>query len=591
MKNSIVLFFFIILLVAAAFRFTGINWDAHQHLHPDERFLTMVANGISWPKTLTQYLDTATSPLNPHNAGFDFFVYGTFPLFLVKAIAELLHKGDYNNLTLVGRAMSGFFDLGTLVLVFLITKQIVKSKAQMTNVIAPYIAMFLYGAMVLPIQLSHFFTVDPYVTFFITLSFFFLTSHTSAPLSAGFSLLTSFFLGLSFGLAIASKISALLFLPIIALAFIQWRITGQKITRLLLLGFLFLAASYLTVRIAQPYLFATGNIVNPTLNPRVLANWRQLKTFNDPNGWFPPAVQWIRTKPIVYPAINMVLWGLGLPLGLLVAAAVIWTVGNVRKNPRLLLLLSWTLLLFLYQGVQFAKPMRYFYPVYPMLAVAAGLFAAHILLLIQKRFSHSLIRLFAYSFIGLLLIWPLSFLSVYLRPNTRTAASQWIYNNIPKGATIAVEHWDDPLPLCLPNKPCNQYQMVTLPLYDPDTPQKWERINALLATSDYLILSSNRLYGSIMGVPEKYPQTNRFYQSLFDGSLGFTNIAQFTSRPNLPIPFLSVCLEVPANSYGIIAKPLEECSGQGVNIVDDYAEESFTVYDHPRVIIFQTRAL
>ena len=32
----------VILLFGGYFRTIGINWDSNQHLHPDERFLTMV---------------------------------------------------------------------------------------------------------------------------------------------------------------------------------------------------------------------------------------------------------------------------------------------------------------------------------------------------------------------------------------------------------------------------------------------------------------------------------------------------------------------------------------------------------------------
>ena len=64
-----------ILLLAFALRFYGVNWDQNQHLHPDERFLTMVTEAIDWPANIPEYFDTAHSPLNPHNRGFGFFVY------------------------------------------------------------------------------------------------------------------------------------------------------------------------------------------------------------------------------------------------------------------------------------------------------------------------------------------------------------------------------------------------------------------------------------------------------------------------------------------------------------------------------------
>ena len=58
-----------ILLLAGVLRLTGLNWDENQHLHPDERCLTMVENSLEWPKSLTEYFDTAVNPLNPYNRG------------------------------------------------------------------------------------------------------------------------------------------------------------------------------------------------------------------------------------------------------------------------------------------------------------------------------------------------------------------------------------------------------------------------------------------------------------------------------------------------------------------------------------------
>jgi len=48
----------VVLLAGAIFRFTGIQWDGNQHLHPDERFLTMVETGIAPVKSVSDYFDT-----------------------------------------------------------------------------------------------------------------------------------------------------------------------------------------------------------------------------------------------------------------------------------------------------------------------------------------------------------------------------------------------------------------------------------------------------------------------------------------------------------------------------------------------------
>jgi len=69
--------------------------------------------------------------------------------------------------------------------------------------------------------------------------------------------------------------------------------------------------------------------------------------------------------------------------------------------------------------------------------------------------------------------------------------------------------------------------------------------------------------------------------------LGFEKIAEFTSRPNIPIPGIKICLTPSFVRYGIVALKSQECNQEGISFVDDYADETFTVYDHPKVVIFK----
>lgn len=52
----------LIILLAFFVRTFGLNWDQNQHLHPDERFLTMVVESLRWPVSLNQYFQTGESP-------------------------------------------------------------------------------------------------------------------------------------------------------------------------------------------------------------------------------------------------------------------------------------------------------------------------------------------------------------------------------------------------------------------------------------------------------------------------------------------------------------------------------------------------
>lgn len=519
--------FLIILLIATIFRFTGINWDDSAHLHPDERFLTMVATDISWPQSLTQYFDTNTSPMNPHNVGHGFYVYGTYPVHLVKFIAYLFHRSTYDGITIIGRYASGITELLTVVFVFLIAKRLASEKAAL-------IAMFLYASMVLPIQLSHFFTVDPYVTLFCTIALYLLTKKRFGVA-----------LGIVFGLAISAKISSILLLPIFVIEMIKdapWRLRGSALQTYIKSLVLFIASLLITTRIFYPYLFDGWHI-----NKLVIDNWKSLKSFDGVNTTFPPALQWINV-PAWKPAWDMFIHGLGLPLGILASISVIYHLIRIKKT-NTSTLVFWILIVLGYQSLQFAKTMRYLYPIYPALAATVGIVLARI------RFSFLLTLPVLLS----LLIWPVAFTSIYRKPHTRISASDWVYANINSGKTIAWEHWDDPLPLGRGTNHIGKYQTIQLPMYDPDTPDKWQQLTGKLAMTDYIILSSNRVYGGVSHALARYPYTNRYYRLLFTGGLGFKRVAEFTSRPGL----------------------------FSLEWNDDNAEESFTVYDHPKVMIFQ----
>lgn len=115
-----------ILIAGAYFRFTGLNWDSNQHLHPDERFLTMVVSSIQPLENPGDYFNTAKSTLNPNNQGYGFYVYGTLPLFIVRAAGEIVKQTGYDEIFLVGRALSGVFDLMTVLVVYLIAVRLYK---------------------------------------------------------------------------------------------------------------------------------------------------------------------------------------------------------------------------------------------------------------------------------------------------------------------------------------------------------------------------------------------------------------------------------------------------------------------------------
>ena len=166
-----------------------------------------------------------------------------------------------------------------------------------------------------------------------------------------------------------------------------------------------------------------------------------------------------------------------------------------------------------------------------------------------------------------LLLWMLftarAFISIYDGKHSYEVASRWIFKNIEPGARILQGHLDDTLPVHLPDTQPVRYQREgrqwELGLYEPDSPEKLKRLASQLSEGDYIIFPTQRLHGSLMKVPEEYPLTYRFYQLLFAEQLGYELVFTYKKEPSL----------------------------FGFTFDDDLADESLSVYDHPKVTIFR----
>ncbi len=580
----------VVLVIGAVLRFTGLDWDEGQHLHPDERFLTMVETALGWPTSLQQYFDTAKNPLSPYNHDYGFFVYGTLPLYLVKWVGLLLDRSGYDQIHLVGRALSGLFDLGSILVVYFVGRRLYGWRVGL-------LGAALLSLSVLNIQQSHFFTVDTFANFFVVLAFYF-----AVRIAAGGHWWEYALFGLSLGAGVASKVSVFTLGAVAAAAaglhlyrVYQRRqsdlyvILEQTVVRLVLAAVL----SVLTFRFLQPIAFQGPGFLDFSLNERWLANMREVSDMMTGARDMPPGHQWTNRAALLFPWQNMVLWGLGLPLGL--AAWAGWGLGayELLRRGRLnhLLPVLYVALVFLHQGTQFVKTMRYLLPIYPFLAllaayllvrvwdgaakrrasagwgaaeagaVPAGRLAGLAGALTRRVAPRDLAAALLVAVVGGTLLYALAFTSIYTRPHSRVEASRWIYENVPKGSVLANEHWDDGLPLRVDGKDGfgGWYKGVEIPNYNEDTPEKLNLLVERLTEADYVILSSNRLYDSIPRLPMRYPMTTRYYRLLFAEQLGFAKVAEFTSYPQL----------------------------LGISLPDQSAEEAFSVYDHPKVTIFK----
>jgi YYY domain-containing protein len=387
------------------------------------------------------------------------------------------------------------------------------------------------------------------------------------------------------------------------------------------------ALAFFTFRVLQPDAFVgsrpgsppVGSSVLPSLDPlfagrglfdlrpdpRFIDNIRSVSEQVSGEQDAPPSQQWAGRTRYLFAWQNMVLWGLGPLLGL--AGWLGWAVAGwrmfARRAWRHLLPWAWIAFYFAWQGGQFGMTMRYYLNLYGLLALFAawglgarrtaagereqarlevGVFGVATASLrssaegapwpaIVRRWPSAIGRWSGPVVVLGTLLWAIAFTRIYTHPHSRIEASRWIYDNIPPGATLTFEEWDDPLPLGLDGRSASQYTVLQTKPYWEDAPEKYfaqqdpsgQIVPGLLDQldqADYVILSSNRVYDSTRRLPMRYPALARYYHTLFDGSLGFELAADIHSFPNL---------------FGIeIPTPI-------------LAEEAFSVYDHPRVLIFK----
>ena len=495
-----------ILLIAAGLRLTHVNWDDYGHLHPDERFITQISMDIRAPSSAINYFDTGTSALNPYNierqdgSRQSTFVYGTLPLFVNKFVAtnmSWLSLGlfddydDYDHYNLSGRALAGIFELGTVLMVFLLARRLVSSNAGL-------LAAFLYAVSAFPIQNSHFFVVDPFLAFFATFTVFFAVRSALDGGWWNFAIA-----GLGAGLAAATKITAVSLLPVVVLAIGVYAWPGVKpylaplwagdrreyqrqrdgrrldasVATFFLGSLLALFVAFLAFRIAMPYAFNSPDVMGwfswrlghvwivPVPYPDIM-NQHWLRDQVDQqrllsgDAAFPPNVQWIGRSKWLWPLQQMVSWGMGPALGITAWLGVVFAAIYAfrRRLGVWLVPLAWVLGYFAFMGAQYSLYMRYFLPLYPTLAVFAALvlyktwqwasspdplaplgrFGAR-LSGIRPALPHAG-RAAVGIVVVMTLLMGLAFYNIYREPVSRVSASKWFHQNVPAGSVVGHEH-------------------------------------------------------------------------------------------------------------------------------------------------------
>ena len=570
----------VIVVLGAWLRLSDANWDSGQHLHPDERYLTEVETAIRWPDSIGQYFDVHSSPLSPYNTETGkHYVYGQLPLFGVKLLGTGLGQEDYAQVNIVGRHLSALIDTGSILLVFLLAKMIFGRFGTRAASAGALLATALYAFTATAIQAAHFFTTDSWLVFFGLLTFVIaaraLRTAASAPRSRFRAI--HVLIGVSFGLTIACKISgALIAAPVFIALLAEAALAAKRVgvvdaaVRAGAAGLTILVAAYIAFRSVSPYAFASSNWFDVRISPAYRAALTEQRDLLNGKILIPPSYQWL-LSPRLDPLKNLVVWQLGIALGIAAIAGLlvmgVSLVGGVARLRRraerhalelqrlpdlalLAMLVVFVLLVFFYFGSDFAHTGRYLLPLVPFAVIAA---AYGVLALNRTRLALPV----AAVIVAATALYAVAYHHIYTVPTTRVAASNWIIEHVPPGTAVANEHWDDSLPLG--SDAAQSYSSMTLPVFDPDDETKLKKLYDGLTASDYYFLSSPRAWRTIGRLRDRFPIMTRYYRALFDGRLGFTRVARFSSEPEL----------------------------LGVHLDDIGAEEALWVYDHPRVLIYK----
>ncbi len=517
-----------ILILGAFLRFFNLNWDEGYFQHPDERNILAAASRVKF-----------FSQLNPH-----FFAYNSFTIYLYKATAYLLSflsgntsfLTDWNKLDLIGRYWGASISFLSLIVLYHLSKKLFRQKR------IALIITFLAALSPTTIQTAHYATTENFLIFFILLitylSFIYLEKEDFK---------TLIILSATLGLALATKLSAITFVIPIILSLTAAH--KNKLVILFIRILLVLSISITTFFLFSPYTFLDfqdfytsmlyeGNVV--------IGKYLVPYTF-----------QFYKTTPYLYQFLNLA-WQIN-PLNLLLfSLGIIWGVKELFQRKiitrKTIIVFSWPLVYFAIVGGWYVKFLRYTLPIVPFILLIAGL-------VIDKVLSKNKVL---FWFILLFnLFWTALFFSFYLHPHPRVQASLWIYKHILSGSTIVNEDWDDHLPFPIPQLPTNHYHLQSLDLYQPDSQTKINKITQTLSRSDYVVLSSRRVWGSLIHLPNIYPLTSCYYRLLLKNKLGYQLIRKFSSDLHI----------------------------FGLNFPPNIVEETAQVYDHPQVMIFRNKGV
>ncbi len=494
-------------LLGALFRFTNLNWDLGGRLHPDEALIVNGALEIIWPINLFH----------------GFHDYNGFSVYLLKALSFGTNVSDV--MTHIGRGISAALSTLTIIIIFFLGKKLWNKD------IGLLASLFLASAP-LSIQLAHFYTTESIIIFLLTLLSYTCASYYTKPM-----IKIIVYMGVLCGLLLATKNTGYLFLPIPVLTIMMHKKRPQS---LFLLGLFCVSTFFIT----SPYSFLDfqrylirSQYLSDVVSGKLLMDWTI--QFQNTNGLF-----WVKNLFVGF--------GPMIIFGLLGSITILAKTKKIQANISAIFSL-WSLGFLIFLMMTYLKFIRYSAPLLPFVSLFAAKFLWDIS---KKKFGSFILPLM----IVMQIIWGVMFFHIYQTRHTSLVARDWIIENLPAHSIIVREAWNNVIHFDTAPLLGKQYGFITINLYTlPDTNKKFNEQKAVLQNAHYFISESPKVQNTINHLSPNYPYTNQLYKGLQDGTLGFKQVATFTSYPQLG----------------------------PITLNDERTEETFTVFDHPTIRIYK----
>jgi hypothetical protein len=418
---------------------------------------------------------------NPH-----FFAYGQFPLYLGYVISLLTKFNATISLRIISAAAS-------IINVFVLVKisQLFYPKLKGLTAAA---AVLVFSLSPYAIQSAHFGTTESLLMLFysliVYLSMKLLERHTTDAVV---------WLGLVSGLAVATKISAAIFIavPIIAL------MSKFKIKN----TFVFLLLTLFFTLIFSPHNFLNFPDFISSMRYESAVAFGTIPVFY--------TRQFLNTAPIWFQLTKIFPYALGWPGFVMGLMGLMGLIGWKDKKINLICLAI--LAYFIPNAFLYAKWTRFMAPIMPLILLCAILF----ILKIKNK-------IFFYLFILAMIVPGLSYLSVYRNPDVRFQATAWINKNIPENSYILSETANV---VDIPLQSDKNYQVISFNFYELDNNETLQaELKEHLEKTDYIFVPSRRIFAN--NQKNHYPLLNDYYEKLFSGKLGFKKVAEFSSGLN-----------------------------------------------------------